>query len=98
MPGRTHVFHQYTVRVTEEARIGRDELASRLTEAGIGTGIYYPRPVYDYDCYRDHPALDLIDTPNADRAGREVLSLPVHPTLADTDLDRIVASVRKLLA
>ena len=98
MAGRTHVFHQYTVRVTEEARIGRDELAAGLADAGIGSGIYYPRPVYDYDCYRDHPALDLIDTPNADRAGREVLSLPVHPALADADLDRIVATVRTLLA
>jgi dTDP-4-amino-4,6-dideoxygalactose transaminase len=97
-PGRTHVFHQYTVRVTPAARIGRDEVAAELARRGIGTGIYYPRVVHEYGCYRDDPRVVATDVPNAERAAREVLSLPVHPSLSESDLERIVTEVRRLLA
>ena len=96
-PERTHVFHQYTVRVTAEARCDRDTLAEELRRRGIGTGLYYPRAVYDYQCYRDHPRVRVERMPEAERAAREVLSLPVHPALSDGDLDRIVTSVRTVL-
>jgi dTDP-4-amino-4,6-dideoxygalactose transaminase len=94
VPGRTHVYHQYTVRVTDDAPIDRDQLAARLAEAGVGSGTYYPKAVYDYDCYRDHPGVVVGDTPNAEQAAREVLSLPVHAHLTDTDLDTVVEAVR----
>jgi dTDP-4-amino-4,6-dideoxygalactose transaminase len=96
-PGRSHVFHQYTVRVTEDARVSRDDLAAGLLAAGVRTGVYYPRPVFDYDCYRDHPGVVVTDVPEAERAAREVLSLPVHPHLTSADLDRIIEQTRKLL-
>ncbi len=98
MPGRRHVFHQYTVRVTSDARIDRDALIDHLGAAGIGCGIYYPRTVIDYDCYRNDPRVLAADIPEAERAAREVLSLPVHPYLSDADLERIVAAVRSALA
>jgi perosamine synthetase len=91
--GRTHVFHQYTIRVTTEARLDRDALAARLRARGVGTGIYYPRVVFDYDCYRDHPGVVVSEVPEAFRAAREVLSLPVHPHLSVSDIDRIVDEV-----
>ena len=94
---RTHVFHQYTVRVTPDAGIDRDSLAGALHERGIGTGVYYPRLLFDYDCYRDHPHVLAADTPHAAAAAREVLSLPVHPWLSADDLDRIVTELRLLL-
>ena len=92
--GRTHAFHQYTVRVTDDARITRDELAERMAEFGIGTGVYYPTVVFDAPCYRDHPRVVVEPVPEAEAAAREVLSLPVHPWLSDGDIDRIVAAVR----
>jgi len=96
-PGRTHVYHQYTVRVTDEARLSRDELAAALAERGVGSGVYYPRVVFDYDCYLHDPRVHVDDMPNAERAAREVLSLPVHPHLDDTDLDVVIGSVREAL-
>lgn len=96
--GRRHVFHQYTVRVTPEAHIDRDALIDHLGAAGIGCGIYYPRTVIDYDCYRNDPRVVAAEIPNAERAAREVLSLPVHPYLSEGDLERIVAAVRSALA
>jgi perosamine synthetase len=95
--GRTHVWHQYTVRVTPDARVTRDDLARELSTRGIGTGIYYPRVVFDYACYRDHPRVRVADVPNARGAAGEVLSLPVHPGLSEGDIGKIVAAVRELL-
>jgi dTDP-4-amino-4,6-dideoxygalactose transaminase len=97
-PGRTHVFHQFTVRVTSDAKIGRDELRRNLSTFGIDSGVYYPRPVYEYECFRADPRVGNPETPRAARVAKEVLSLPVHPGLGPADLDRIVEGVRGCLA
>jgi dTDP-4-amino-4,6-dideoxygalactose transaminase len=97
LPGRTHVWHQYTVQVTDEARLTRDEFAAKLTEAGVGNGVYYPKVVFDYDCYRDVPGVIASDVPVATKVASQVLSLPVHPKLSETDLETIVATIRKVL-
>jgi dTDP-4-amino-4,6-dideoxygalactose transaminase len=98
MPGRGHVWHQYTVRVTPEAAVTRDELAERLQAAGVGCGIYYPRLVFDYQCYAGHPLIRPSEVPTAERLASEVLSLPVHPGLSRSDIDHVVAAVRSGLS
>ena len=95
--GREHVFHQYTVRITEEAAVDRSAFMAGMTERGVRTGIYYPKLMHDYDCYRDHPQVVVDETPVAARAAREVVSLPVHPHLSRADLDRIVDAVAEVL-
>jgi len=92
-----HVFHQYTVRITGEAKLDRDSLAVALGERGIGSGVYYPKVAYDYDCYRSHPGVVIEAMPNAELVAAQVLSLPVHPFLDATDIDRIGAEIRVLL-
>ncbi len=96
-PGRSHVFHQYTVRLTPDSRLNRDELAGRLAEHGIETGVYYPRVVYDYDCYRSHPRVITTPVPEAELVAGQVLSLPVHPALSANDVDRVVEAIRRIL-
>ncbi|MCL5256608.1 MAG: DegT/DnrJ/EryC1/StrS aminotransferase family protein [Chloroflexi bacterium] len=89
--GYKHVYHQYTIRV----RTGRDEVATFLNAAGIGTGIHYPIPVHKQQLY---VGLGYNGTlPVAERASSEVLSLPVHPSLTTQDLETIVQEVRKCL-
>ena len=95
LPGRSHVWHQYTVLVTQDAPISRDELVARLTEQGVGCGIYYPKTVYDYECYRHHPRVVADPAPVTDRVVRQCVSLPVHHHLSDSDLDRVVEAVHK---
>jgi dTDP-4-amino-4,6-dideoxygalactose transaminase len=97
LPGRHHVWHQYTILVDDDARLDRDDLADALTNAGIGCGIYYPRTVFDYDCYRTHPQVVVADVPVAHDVARRCLSLPVHHYLSDSDLDRIVTTITTLL-
>jgi perosamine synthetase len=84
----THVYHQYTIRVPED----RDGFATALQrEYGIGTGVYYPIPNHRL------PSFGLtLDLPETERAAREVLSLPVHPSLSQGDLERIVEAVNAL--
>ena len=95
--GADHVFHQYTVRVTAEAALTRNELVSALRQRGVAAGVYYPRAVYDHDCYRQHPLVQDERMPEAERAAKEVLSLPVHPALTDEETDRVVGAVRETL-
>lgn len=86
--GAVHVYHQYTVRVPED----RDGFVKALKEEhGVGAGVYYPIPNHRLPSLtRFAPGLEL---PETERAAREVVSLPVHPSLSQNDLERIVAAV-----
>ena len=78
-----HVYHQYTVRVPGQ----RDELLSHLREHGVGAVVYYPMPIHRQPVYRRLGYRD--DLPVAERLSTEVLSLPVHPSLTEGELDTI---------
>jgi dTDP-4-amino-4,6-dideoxygalactose transaminase len=97
LPEREHVWHQYTVLVTEDAKVNRDELAAKLIEKGVGCGIYYPKVAFDYDCYREHPGVIAAEVPVARRIATQALSLPVHPKLSEADTTAIVDAVREVL-
>lgn len=95
LPGRSHVWHQYTLLVTDEAPVDRDEVVSRLTAAGVGCGIYYPKTVYDYECYRDHPRVIADPAPVTERVVRRCVSIPVHHHLTGGQVDQVIEAVRK---
>jgi len=74
-PGNYHIYHQYTIRSPH-----RDRLQAYLREHDVETKIFYPipmhlQPAYAYLGYKEG------DFPTAERAAREVLSLPIHPEL-----------------
>ncbi|WP_186627561.1 DegT/DnrJ/EryC1/StrS aminotransferase family protein [Rhodococcus sp. BP22] len=97
LPGRGHVWHQFTLLIDEDSPVDRNELAVRLADKGVGSGIYYPRTVYDYECYRSHPRVVIEETPVASSVAARCLSIPVHAALESADIDQIVASVRNAL-
>lgn len=92
--GATHVYHQYTVRVDAGER---DTIQRVLRdEYQVGSGVYYPIPNHRLPSLaRFAPQAEL---PETERAASEVLSLPVHPSLSEADLERIsnalIATVR----
>jgi perosamine synthetase len=92
-PGTRHVFHQYTVRV--QPPLNRDTVREKLAIAGVGTEVYYPVPVHKQQVYMSM-GYGSQSFPEAERASKEVLSLPVHPGLTQQDLETIVAAVRSL--
>jgi Predicted pyridoxal phosphate-dependent enzyme apparently involved in regulation of cell wall biogenesis len=86
--GAVHVYHQYTVRVPQD----RDGMAAALkAEHNIGSGMFYPIPNH-----RLAPFQVDVDLPETERAAKECLSLPVHPSLSQADLERIVTAVNLL--
>lgn len=90
-PGASHVYHQYTIRVSAD----RDQLATTLREKyGVGSGVYYPIPNHLLPSLDSFPRVD--DLPNTVQAAKEVLSLPVHPGLSQKDLHRIAEAVNAL--
>ncbi|WP_311591100.1 DegT/DnrJ/EryC1/StrS family aminotransferase [Trueperella bernardiae] len=86
--GAVHVYHQYTIRVADD----RDGFANALREEyKVGCGVYYPIPNHRLPSLAHFaPGLEL---PNTEAAAKEVISLPVHPSLCQEDLDRIVEAV-----
>ena len=90
--GATHVYHQYTIRIAED----RDRIAQALREEyQVGSGVYYPIPNHRLPSLAGFaPGVDL---PETEKAAREALSLPVHPSLSRGDLERIVEAVNALV-
>lgn len=93
--GRTHVYHQYTIRVSDRFGLSRDQLAEKLRAAGVGCGVYYPKPLHAYRHIAEL-GYKLGDFPEAEKAAREVLSLPVHPRLSPEDISTIVSLIAEV--
>lgn len=85
----THVYNQYVVRAPK-----RDQLRAHLRDCGVPTEIYYPIPLHLQRAfaYLEYKPGDL---PEAERASREVLALPVFPELSAEQHDLVVASIAK---
>ncbi len=90
--GFTHVFHQYTIK-TEAAK--RDFVAQSLRSSDIDSAIIYPLVVYKQPLYE---ALGYGDSgcPLAEQICGRVLSLPVHPSLEDSELEMVVKAMRSI--
>lgn len=89
-PGAEHVYHQYTVRIVD---LDRDRFAEELTRRGVGNGVYYPTPIHRLPSF----GLDL-DLPVTESIASQCLSLPVHPSLSEVDLETIVETVNSVAA
>ena len=88
-PGAVHVYHQYTIRADASER---DRMVQAMKdEYQVGSGVYYPIPNHRLPSLEHFaPGLDL---PETEKAAKEVISLPVHPSLSQDDLERIVEAV-----
>ncbi|MFH2202041.1 MAG: DegT/DnrJ/EryC1/StrS family aminotransferase [Elusimicrobiota bacterium] len=72
----------------------RDALQKHLADAGIGTGIYYPKPIHLQTAYvapERKPEVLAV----SERAAREVLALPLFPELAPADVEKVAAEIRR---
>jgi dTDP-4-amino-4,6-dideoxygalactose transaminase len=88
-PGHGHVWHLYVVRHPQ-----RDALQQRLASAGVGTMIHYPIPPHRQAAYCDL-GLPAGALPISEQIHREVLSLPMGPTLSPDEADAVIAAFRQ---
>lgn len=91
----THVFHQYTLRVSGE--VNREAFSAYLQEQGVPTMIYYPLPLHEQQAYRT-AAQRASGFPVTEQLCREVLSLPVHTEMEAQQLQYIVHAIRAYTA
>ena len=93
LEGAEHVYHQYTVRLPEELAGKRADVLARLKdEFGVGTGVYYPVPTNELPSFGVEA-----DLPNTRVAASTVFSIPVHPSLTDADVTRVVEAVNTVV-
>jgi dTDP-4-amino-4,6-dideoxygalactose transaminase len=89
LPDRRHVYNQFCVRVGGGRR---DEVLAGLRERQIGCTIYYPKPLHLQTCFAGlgyRPG----SLPEAERASRETIALPVYPELTDEQQERVVRGI-----
>lgn len=86
-----HVYHQYVIRTPR-----RDALRDHLTSKEIGTAIYYPLGLHQQRCF-EHLGYREGDLPETERAAREVLALPMYPTLRSEQQDYVVAAIAEFV-
>lgn len=91
-PHSTHVYHQYTLRLSERVASRRDEIRNRLAEKEIPAMVYYPVPLHEQKAYQD-ARYKTGDFPVAERLAKCVLSLPMHTCLDEEQLEYITSSV-----
>lgn len=89
--GNTSVWAQYTIRVAN-----RDDVGAKLKEKGVPTAVYYPK------CLHEQPVFAELgykwgDFPAAEKASREVLSLPMSPFLTESDQDLVVEALKEVV-
>ncbi len=92
LPGSHHVWHQYVIRTAR-----RDGLRQFLTERKIGSEIYYPLPLHLQPALL-HLGYAEGSFPEAERAAREVLALPIFPELREDEQQTVVAAIAEFLS
>ncbi len=84
---RGSVWAQYTLRVQD-----RDGFAARMKERGVPTSVHYPSPLHHQPVYA--AIRDRFVCPEADKAAREVISLPMYPDLSDEQVSFVINAVK----
>ncbi len=92
-PWRRHIWNQFTIRFPGT----RDAVAKHLAGLGIGTEVYYPRPLHLQECFA-YLGLAAGAQPESERAAAEVLSVPIFPELTEAQLAEVAAGIRSFFA
>jgi len=83
------VYHQYTIRTSR-----RDQLKQFLSERGIATAIHYPTPLHLQPAFK-YLGYKEGDFPEAEKAAKEVLSLPIQQDLTDEEIDYVIDTIKQ---
>jgi dTDP-4-amino-4,6-dideoxygalactose transaminase len=83
LPGNKHVYHLYSVRVSE-----REACQRFLQERGISTAVHYPIPVSEQESFQ-HLGYTQKDLPISSQISKEVLSLPMYPEMREEQVEYV---------
>lgn len=91
--GLVSTWAQYTLRLPRELR---DDVSNHLRENGIPSVVYYPKPLHQQTAYQNYPVAG--DMSCTERLSSEVLSLPMHPYLQESDQDRVCDAILDVMS
>ncbi len=92
-----HAWHMFTLRIPfESLGFDRTEFQSRMRAHGIGVGMHYPA-LPPLTLYRERCRWQPGQFPNAERIGRETVTLPLFPAMGVSDVDRVVDAIGQAL-
>lgn len=91
-PYSSHVFHQYTLKLENN----RDAVRAGLSEKGIPSGVYYPKPLHLHAPYQKYGYQEG-DMPVSEMLSGQVLSLPMHSELNSHIQDHIIRQLINLI-
>jgi len=90
-PDRTSVWAQYTIRVSD-----RDEVRNELRKKGVPTAVHYPVPLHQQECFK-YLNNEKGGYPVSENVASEVISLPMNPYLADSDVQFVSELISDLV-
>jgi len=94
--GETHGWHMFVIRLSDAARLNRDQVIQALSDAGIGTSVHY-LPLHRQPYWRDRYGLSPEQFPIADDAYLRMVSIPLFTAMSDDDQTRIIAALHDIL-
>lgn len=95
-PGEVHAWHLYVVRLGDDAPLARDDFIEQMAAVGLGASVHFI-PLHLHPYWRDTYRLKAEQFPNASRAFRCVVSLPLYTRMTDADQKRVICAVRSIL-
>lgn len=91
-PGSEHAYHQYTIRIDGATSEDRDKAIELIKSGGVGCDVYYPTPIHRLPSFSS-----VHDLPVTEKIVKEVISIPVHPSLTQAELEQIVSVINDVV-
>jgi perosamine synthetase len=91
-PGSKHAYHQYTIRIDGATNEARDKAIELIKAGGVGCDVYYPTPIHRLPSF-----ISVHDLPVTEKIVKEVISIPVHPSLTQAELEQIVSVINDVV-
>jgi len=92
-----HAWHLYVIQLNlERLRLTRNEFVEALRDEGIGTSVHFI-PLHLHPYYRDKFGYKPSDFPNASSAFERIVSLPIYPTMTETNIEVVISAVKKIV-
>lgn len=92
-----HAWHLYPVRLKDGTlKISRNEFISELKKENIGTSVHFI-PVHMHQYYKKTFGFKEGELPVAENAYRQIISLPIFPSMTDSDINDVLSAVKKII-
>lgn len=95
-PGDVHAWHLFVIRLQDGVAVTRDDVIQGLSDRGIGTSVHYV-PLHRHPYWRDRYELTPDMFPQADKAYRSMLSIPLFTAMTNDDQDRVISALHEVL-